>query len=146
MITILEIEATQYTTGARKPVRAALIGDTTADLPGVTDISGYTLIQGTTCIIIQDSALYRLRSNGTWVQQLQDISADTYTKSQINSMITAEENTRSAADTALQNQINTKISISDIYGVGSGIITENSDKDNYAAIGVYIASSGTIAA
>ena len=93
MITIIDILATQYTTDTTNHVRAELIGDTTADLPAATGITGYTLLQGSTCIIIQDSALYRMQSNGTWIQQIQDITADTYTRQQIDSFLAEKQNT-----------------------------------------------------
>ena len=86
MISIIEIYSSQYASGST-PIRAALIGDTAADLPAPSGISGYTLLQGSTCIIIQDSSFYRMQSDGTWVQQLQDIAADTYTRAQIDAYI-----------------------------------------------------------
>ena len=105
MISILDIMATQYATGTT-PVRAALIGDTVADLPAPSGITGYTLLQGSTCIIIHDSALYKMQSDGTWVMQLQDITADTYTRAQIDGYITALQTQIDTISAALIDMIN----------------------------------------
>lgn len=91
MISIIDIQSADYSAASPQPVRAALIGDTVADLPAPNGITGYTLIQGSTCIVIADSALYRMQSGGTWVQQLQDITADTYTRGQIDTLLAGKQ-------------------------------------------------------
>lgn len=157
MIKILEILATEYTATPPTPIRAALIGDTTADLPAVGDISGYTLTQGSTCHVIRDSTLYMLNSTGAWIQQLQDITADTYTRAQIDTMIAGtasasalaeEQQIRAAADQNLQTQINTKTTISDVYGLPSEdySIPANADLNDYTNPGVYKCATNAIAA
>lgn len=89
MISIIDIQAADYSAQSPQPVRADLIADTVADLPTPTGITGYQLTQGSTCIVIADSAFYRMQSSGTWVQQLQDVTADTYTRAQIDAYIAA---------------------------------------------------------
>lgn len=87
MISIIDIQSADYSATSPQPVRADLIADTVSDLPTPTGISGYQLTQGSTCIVIADSAFYRMQSGGTWVQQLQDVTADTYTRAQIDAYI-----------------------------------------------------------
>ena len=120
MISIIDIQASSYTSGTTQPVRAALIADTVADLPAPTGITGYQLTQGSTCIVIADSAFYRMQSGGAWVQQLQDVTADTYTRAQIDAYIAA-----------LQTQITT-ISTAMVDVVDSGA---KNLADPYAACG-----------
>lgn len=88
MISITEILATQYQATGQQAIRAALVGDTVADLPAdSTDVLGYTLLQGSTCHIIADSTVYMMQSTGTWIQQLSELDADVYTRQQIDQMI-----------------------------------------------------------
>lgn len=101
MIKIIDILSTEYSAAQPTPVRAHLIADTTADLPAPTGITGYQLTIGSICDVIADSTRYTMQSSGTWVQTLKDITADVYTKAQVDAMITAEQTARSDADTAL---------------------------------------------
>ena len=147
MIKILEILATEYTATPPTPIRAALIGDTTADLPAVGDISGYTLTQGSTCHVIQDSTLYMLNSTGAWIQQLQDITADTYTRAQVDAMITGvatdisdEETARISADAALQTALDGKATVAAIYGIGTSLVSGD-DLNDYMTVGRYYAGA-----
>lgn len=137
MITIVDIQSTQYTTDTTNHVRAELIGDTVADLPTPTGISGYTLLQGSTCKIIADSSLYQMQSDGTWSQQLQTPTADTYTRAQIDAMISAETAARQAAD-------NLRPTTAQVFGVGTQLTT-GEDLNNKTALGIYSANTGTIA-
>ena len=101
MIKIIEILSTEYSATSPTPIRAHLIADTISDLPAPTGITGYQLTIGSICDVIHDSTRYTMQSDGTWVQTLTDITADVYTKQQIDTMITAEQTARSDADTAL---------------------------------------------
>ena len=108
MYQVLNVEQTEiYTTGdSTTHVRAYLVCDTTADLPGINDITGYTLEMGSRALVIQDAAKYCMQSDGTWTLQvtadvqsiitqlsdiddrLQDTTADaTWTKSQVKDYI-----------------------------------------------------------
>ena len=101
MISIIDIQSADYSATSPQPVRAALIADTVSDLPAPTGITGYQLTQGSTCIVIADSAFYRMQSGGTWVQQLQDVTADTYTRAQIDAYIAALQTQITTISTAL---------------------------------------------
>ena len=137
MITIIDIQSTQYTTDTTNHVRAELIADTVADLPTPTGITGYTLLQGTTCKIIADSTFYQMQSDGTWSQQLQTPTADTYTKQQIDTMLAAETAARQAAD-------NLRPTTTQVFGVGTQLTT-GEDLNNKTTLGIYSANTGTIA-
>lgn len=137
MITIVDIQSTQYTTDTTNHVRAELIGDTVADLPTPTSITGYTLLQGSTCKIIADSSLYQMQSDGTWSQQLQTPTSDTYTRAQIDAMIAAETAAREAAD-------NLRPTTTQVFGVGTQLTT-GEDLNNKTVLGIYSANTGTIA-
>ena len=137
MITIIDILATQYTTDTTNHVRAELIADTVADLPTPTGITGYTLLQGSTCKIIADSTLYQMQSNGTWSQQLQTPTVDTYTKQQIDTMLAAETAARQSADDDRPTK-------AQVFGIGTNLTT-GEDLNNKTTPGIYTANTGTIA-
>lgn len=86
--------------------RFELFGDDVSDLPAPTDISGCTIVQGSTMHIISTVEDYQMQSDGTWTLQqgtdlssiisqisqieddLQDTTADaTWCKTHINSFI-----------------------------------------------------------
>lgn len=67
-------------------IRAHCTCDTAADLPGITDFTGYTLIIGSTADDISTGDKYKMQSSGTWVKQPVSQS-DTYTTSQIDNLI-----------------------------------------------------------
>lgn len=78
MYQVLSVEQTEiYTTGdSTTHVRAVLLCDTTADLPGINDITGYTLEIGSRALVIQDAAKYCMQSDGTWtLQQSADLQS-----------------------------------------------------------------------
>lgn len=108
MYQVLSIEQTEiYTTGdSTTHVRAYLVCDAVSDLPGISDIPGYTLEMGSRALVIQDAAKYCMQSDGTWMLQvtadvqsiitqlsdiddrLQDTTADaSWAKSQVNDYI-----------------------------------------------------------
>ena len=106
MITIAEIQSARYTATGDQIIRAVLFADTVADLPASpTAITGYILTQGSTCRVIADSTLYMMQSSGTWIQQLDDITADTYTRQQIDALIAQQAADLVAAQTTLQADI-----------------------------------------
>lgn len=101
MIKIIEILSTEYSATSPTPIRAHLIADTISDLPTPTGITGYQLTIGSICDVIHDSTRYTMKSDGTWVQTLTDITADVYTKAQTDALITAEQTARQSADADL---------------------------------------------
>lgn len=131
MISIAEIISTTYTATGDTPIRANLIADTLADLPTPTGIAGYILQQGSTATVIADSTRYAMQSDGTWIQQLSTIIADTYTRQQIDALINA-----------LQVEIDTKAVIADFYGTGRQI-QANDTMDDPTLGKFYCANSAT---
>lgn len=87
MIAIVDIINVIYTTGDTRTVQAQLVADTVADLPTPSGIAGYLLTIGSVCDVIQDSTRYIMMSTGQWVQQLRDVSADVYTRAQVDAMV-----------------------------------------------------------
>lgn len=66
--------------------RFELFGDDVSDLPAPTDISGCTIVQGSTMHIISTAEDYQMQSDGTWVlQQGTDLSSIISQISQIES-------------------------------------------------------------
>ena len=90
MYQVISLEQTEiYTTGdSTTHVRAYLVCDTTADLPGINDIPGYTLEMGSRALVIQGAAKYCMQSDGTWtLQQSADLQTIISTLSQVQSDI-----------------------------------------------------------
>lgn len=79
--------------------------DTAADLPGVNDFAGITLIQGSESHDIDQNADYMMQSNGTWV--LQQAGQAAYTKAEIDSMIDTINETGTAQQAEIDYSINT---------------------------------------
>ena len=149
---ILQINSFDYS-GAVQQIVADCVADSSADLPTVNQFSGYTLQIGSTCICIADSSFYRLQSGGTWVQQLKDISADVYTRSQVDTLLAGKENTLTFDAAPTQNSINpvesggvyTAIAQMNFLRVGVQI-PANDDMDNYYTPGIYYVGSAANAA
>lgn len=73
-------------------IRAHILCDTLSDLPANVDaISGYRLSIGCTADIIDTAARYRMDSSGSW--HVQEQGTDFYTKSEIDTMMAAKQNT-----------------------------------------------------
>lgn len=85
-------------------IRAVISCDTAADLPAANYFSGYTLEQASKAHVIADNQWYMLQSSGTWVQQLPEEIGYTYTKAEIDSMVSdvqdAADDAQNAADAA----------------------------------------------
>lgn len=57
-------------------IRAVILCDTVADLPGVTDFTDYILTQGSTAHVISTAEDYQMQSDGTWsLQQGTDLQS-----------------------------------------------------------------------
>lgn len=137
MIEIVEILSTEYTAAPPTPIRARLIADAASDLPTPTGIAGYQLKIGSICDVIADSTRYMMQSSGTWVQVLGDITADTYTKAQIDAMLAAETAARQAAD-------DLRPTTQQVFGIGTNLVTSD-NLNNKTTPGVYTCNTATIA-
>jgi len=142
--------------GDRKPtIVAEYVCDTQNDLPARSQTDYYVGI-GSTAVIVDDSSKWRIKSDGTWVMYEQGTA--TYTKSEIDALLSLKANkattlagysitnayTKTQVDTKIQNAVSDKIAIGDVFGIGT-TIQENSDLNDYTAVGVYTCSSITIA-
>ena len=144
---IIDILAAEYAaTGSRQPIRAHIVADAVADLPTVDHFDGYSLQIGSTADVIRDGTRYALDSAGAWFQQLHDVGADVYTKSQIDTMLAAYATTAAlnAAEAALTAAINTRTTSDDIFR--GTVINSNSDLNDYTTPGRFFVPNSTIAA
>ncbi len=149
MIEIVEILSTEYSATTPTPIRAHLIADTVSDLPTPTGIAGYQLKMGSITDVIADSTRYKMQSSGTWVQVLSDITADTYTKAQIDAMIAATY-TKAQTDALIAAEAAARSSADDlrptsqqVFGIGTSLIT-NDDLNAKTTPGVYTCNTSTI--
>lgn len=144
---ILQINSFEYSGGVQLII-ADCVADSAADLPAVNQFAGYTLQIGCTCICIADSSFYRLQSGGTWVQQLQDISADVYTRSQVDTLLAGKENTltfdtaptQSSTNPVTSGGVYTALAQQNFLRVGV-MIPEYDDMNNYFTPGIYYVGS-----
>lgn len=132
MIALVDVINVQYTTGSTRTVQAQLVADTVADLPQPSGLPGYLLTIGSVCDVIQDSARYVMRSSGVWVQQLHDVSADTYTRAQIDAALATKQGTLTFDSSPMEGSTNPVYSggifqaVRYAYVLGSGI-QDNTD-------------------
>ena len=76
--------------GTANVARMDLFVDTAADLIGLTTFDSITLLQGSTAEDISTGDKYKMQTNGTWVKQPSaSSSTDSYTKTEIDNMITS---------------------------------------------------------
>lgn len=76
--------------GTANVARMDLFVDTATDLTGLTTFDSITLLQGSTADDISTGDKYMMKTDGTWVKQPPaSSSTDSYTKSEIDNMITA---------------------------------------------------------
>lgn len=76
--------------GTANVARMDLFADAAGDLTGLTTVDGITLLQGSTAHDISTGDVYMMQTNGTWVKQPSaSSSTDSYTKAEIDNMITA---------------------------------------------------------
>lgn len=150
MIEIIEILSTEYSATPPTPIRARLIADSASDLPTPTGITGYQLKIGSICDVIADSTRYMMQSTGTWVQVLSDITADTYTKAQIDAMI-ADTYTKAQTDALIAVEAAARSAADDlrptsqqVFGIGTSLAT-NDDLNAKTTPGVYTCNTSTIA-
>lgn len=90
--TIYEIIKSSVNAGATgHDVIARILCDTVADLPVVDYFQNITLIQGCTAHVIEDNTEYMLQTNGTWSIQAVPPVGDTYTKAEIDEMLSEKQ-------------------------------------------------------
>lgn len=95
---ILEITYSKFISDADgNLIRAVLLCDTAAELPGTTDFSGYTLIQGSTCHVIDDNQDYMLDSSGSWHPYGGEMWQNVYTKSEADTLLAGKQDALDAA-------------------------------------------------
>ena len=163
MYQVLNVEQTEiYTTGdSTTHVRAYLVCDTTADLPGINDISGYTLEMGSRALVIQDAAKYCMQSDGTWtlqqsadlqsiITQLSDIDnqlQDTVKKDEVDASPT-QGSDDPVSSGGVYNALQEKCALSDVFGMGT-ILQPTAeaplDMDTITDVGTYTCSATYIA-
>lgn len=84
--------------------RFELFGDDVSDLPAPTDISGCTIVQGSTMHIISTDEDYQMQSDGTWtLQRSADLSSIISDISQMQSDITDLDTDLTAVQQKLQD-------------------------------------------
>lgn len=138
-----------YTTGKRV-ITAHFECDTVSDLPPLVQ-STYIARIGSTAHIIENNSLYAVKSTGVWC--VQETGTDVYTKSEVDNLLSGKADTattlagygitnaytKTQTDTAIANAVSGKITIADVFGVGSNsYIPDNSDMNTYTQAGVYI--------
>lgn len=82
------IESTPIGSAASGRIAALCMfeGDTTADFPGINDITGLTIVQGSKFHCITDNTMYAMDSSGAWIIQDEASRMDVYTKSEVDSI------------------------------------------------------------
>lgn len=101
---ILEITYSKFISDADgNLIRAVLLCDTSAELPGNTYFSGYTLIQGSTCHVIDDNQDYMLDSGGTWYPYGGEMWQNVYTKTESDTLLAVKQNLLDVAQLAAVN-------------------------------------------
>lgn len=88
----------------KKVVLCLLYVDDLADLPGVSDFTGFILSLGCQAIVINDNSRHRLNGSGQWVQ----IAAGTatYTKSEVDTLLNAKQDVLTFDTTPTENSTN----------------------------------------
>ena len=89
-----------------QPVRAWLVCDTFSDLPATTVLdSRYEMIIGSKCHVVETGKNYEMKSNGTWVEIVPESVNYTYTKTEIDTMLSALEDAIDLNEYVLSNQL-----------------------------------------
>lgn len=141
-------------------IRAVISCDTAADLPAATYFSGYTLEQASKAHVISDNQWYMLQSSGTWVQQVPEEIGYTYTKAEIDSLISdvqdAADDAQDAADAAQADIDSVKNTVlTDLIDTGAKNLCETSGGSNVLPtrwlqipivlpVGQYVVKIGTL--
>lgn len=117
--------------------------DTAADLPTAADIQtdrSVTPIIGSTAQVINESAVYTLNSLGTWIKYESSPFADVYTKSEVDTLLSAKADASSVYTQAEVDQMFT-----DLVGIGIpwGDF-ETYDLNDYTTPGIWRSRSGTV--
>jgi hypothetical protein len=143
-----------YTTGKRI-ITAHFECDTVSDLPALVQ-STYIVRIGSTAHIIENNSKYAVKSDGTWC--VQETGTDVYTKSEVDNLLLGKANnattlagygiinayTKAETNAAISNAVSGKITLADVFGIGSQIET-GTDLNNITTRGLYTCNSVTIA-
>ena len=141
---ILEIISSKYPGSSRADVVAKVIADQQSDLPSRTAFSGLTLTAGSTAHVVADSTDWMINSSGTWVQQLNPLITNVYTKAEIDSMLTAYATITAmqTADQALQADINTRLTADQAF-MGTELTT-SADLNDFKTSGRFYSPRGGV--
>lgn len=125
--------------------------DTQASLPAAdqSGTAGFTIVRGSDAKDVATGDKYIMNSAGTWVQQPSGVQLDLsgYATTQyVDTGLAAkvDNTTYTAGQSAQDTVIGTKISASDVFGLGTALAT-GLDLNSITTIGVYYAPSTTIA-
>lgn len=89
-----------------QPVRAWLVVDAYSDLPNSTILDGqYEMIIGSKCHVVETGKNYEMKSDGTWVEIIPDSVNYTYTKTEIDTMLSVLEDAIDLDENVLSNQL-----------------------------------------
>ena len=152
---IVQVFWSWYNSGiSRTEVRCLIECDSLTDLPGVDAITGYRLTIGTQAHVIDTNAVYMMQSGGAW--KVQSAGTDVYTKSQIDTMMAAKQDTLTFDDTPttgsnnpvkskgikdyVDTAVSDKITITNILGAGQRITATADapiDLDDMTTVGRY---------
>ena len=128
--------------------------DTAADLPTAATIQtdrSVTPIIGSTAQVINESAVYTLNSAGTWIKYESSPFADVYTKTEVDTLLSAKAD---AVDVYTIAQVDTLLStkadassvytqaqvdqmFTDLVGIGAVFGDSPYDLDNYKTPGIW---------
>lgn len=106
MIIAVKSEFFGLDTNGRRVTIAHFVGDSSADLPAISDYttSGIQITTGSTFHSVADGADYEMKSDGTWV--LSQAGEATYTKSEIDAMIASVDAMRQGKEIAENGDLN----------------------------------------
>lgn len=125
--------------------------DDVSDLPAPDQSAtlGYIIVRGSQAKILATSEIYILGSAGTWVKMEDGVKLDLtgYATEQYvdDGLADKVDTTVYSSGQAVQDaEISTKISLTDVFGLGTALTT-GADLNNITVLGIYYAPSTTIA-
>lgn len=125
--------------------------DTQSSIPAAdqTATAGFIIVRGSIALVLDTGDTYKLNSSGTWVKQPSGVQLDLTgyaTAQELTDGLAAKVDitTYTAGQAAQDNEIATKATIEDIYGIGVSI-PSNSDLNNYRTGGNYYVVNNAIA-
>ena len=138
---IVQIFWSWYNSGIdRTEVRCMIECDSLTDLPGVDAITGYRLTIGTKAHVIDTNAVYMMQSGGAW--KVQSAGTDVYTKSEIDTMMSAKQDTLSFDSYPLSASDN-PVKSGGLYTYFQGVL-QNGSKNQCPYNNLSAAAAGTL--